>query len=640
MRHRRIKIGISCLVMTLVCLWTLPSVFAQDTQNNQTLRILFTHDLHSMEDAYKVLTDDKQIKLEGGFARLKTAIDQNKTATTLLVDGGDYSQGSLMNGIYTTVSPDLVLLGTMGYDATTLGNHEFDYGLTPLTQSLTAASSSTIPPVLASNILFGSSAQSQALKGIVDKVGTKTKIVEKNGVKIGLFGLMGQDANKDILNKGDVSFADQQETAKQCVSTLKSQGAQIIVCLSHSGTTEGNDKSEDIELARKVDGIDVIISAHSHRVLEQPISENGTQIVSCGCYGQYLGELDIDPQSKDVKNYKLVSLDDQVAQDQTVTDQVNAYHEDVQSQWLSGYGLTYDQVVAKSNKNFETLETMSNNYGNSDIADLITDAYRWKVGQQGEKPIGLTATGTTRGSIVKGDVTLSDAFNLASVGSGSDGSVGSSMVEAWLTGDELRLICEYDTSMNRKGGDSQLYFSGLRYTYNDSRPLLNKVVDVEVQDSDGNWQAIDGTKGYAIATNSYLAQMVASVKAASHGLLDITLKDKDGNAVSDVKTLILKDKDGKEEKDWMTLVEYFQSFSKDATGKSVIPASYNATRDTKKAVDNSPENFVKNTSVFGWVEYGLGAALIVVVVLIIGLVRRHRKKKAGIKRGKDKNGRF
>ncbi len=635
-----------CLAVLLPCtIFSSGGAAAADTSQDPTLRILFTHDLHSNELPYKQLAADKQIKLVGGFARLKTAIDANRTDTSVLLDGGDFSQGSYFNGIFASESSELSLLGAMGYDATTLGNHEFDQGVSALAKSLSAASQSgTIPALLSSNIQFGDSQSSKELRSIYEMIGASTKIVEKNGVKIGVFGLMGKVAEKDMVNAGDVTFADQKATATQCVKTLKDQGADIIICLSHGGTSSNAKKSEDQQLAREVDGIDVIISGHTHTTLEKPITENGTVIVSCGSYGQDLGSLDIDTKTKEVKGYKLIPIDDSLAENADIAGRVAAFKADVQTKYLTQYGALTDEVVAWSNKNFATVDDLYSQYNNFDIGDLLTDALRWKGAQMGgageDKPIGIVASGIVRGSIVKGNVTMADVYGLASIGSGVDGTVGSPLVKAYVSGKELRDICQLDTFEGRKPSDgAQLFFSGMRYTYNDSRLPLNRVVDVEVQDNNGQWASVDDGKLYPVVTDLYLAKMMPTVVSSSYGLLSVTLKDKNGAAISDVSTTVLHDASGQEVKLWKTYYDYFKSFGKDANGVCVIPASYNTTRDTKTPVANNFQNFFNHTSKAGYIAYGAGAVLLVIIIVIIAVAVHHSKAaKATPRRSKKSKG--
>ena len=135
----------------------------QTSNDSSTVRILFTHDLHDHIDSYRVTnTETREPEVIGGYAQLAGTIAANRNDHTVLVDAGDFSMGTFYNALFEKSAPDLSLLGMMGYDATTLGNHEFDYGVTSLTKMI--ESSINTPPILCSNLTFGEDEESQALK--------------------------------------------------------------------------------------------------------------------------------------------------------------------------------------------------------------------------------------------------------------------------------------------------------------------------------------------------------------------------------------------------------------------------------------------------------------------------------------------
>ncbi len=154
----------------------------------------------------------------------------------------------------------------MGYDATTIGNHEFDFGVEGLKKALiTASAAPNHPTILNSNMVFGEDDTSQSVEEAFQKYGSlNTKIITRDGVKIGVFGLLSAKAQSSANDFSPITFADTKERAKACVAELKNQGADVIVCLSHGGTDADYSQSEDQQLAKAVSGIDVIISGHTH----------------------------------------------------------------------------------------------------------------------------------------------------------------------------------------------------------------------------------------------------------------------------------------------------------------------------------------------------------------------------------------
>lgn len=215
-------------------------------------------------------------------------------------------------------------MGAIGYDATTLGNHEFDYDATGLAKILQAAKNSgdKTPAILLSNINWNKTLASKSLKKdatVLKKafadygVEEDYTIIEKNGVRIAVFGVDGHESIEDAPASG-VKWTDYVTKAKKVVKEIKKDGkADMIVCLSHSGVyLSAGDKAEDIILAKEVPDIDVIISGHAHTSLSEPIVEGHTYIVSPSCYAQKLGQIVLKKSGSRYKmvSYKLVELDE------------------------------------------------------------------------------------------------------------------------------------------------------------------------------------------------------------------------------------------------------------------------------------------------------------------------------------------
>ena len=229
----------------------------------------------------KVLINGSYVEL-GGYARLKSAIDREKKLKpdALLLDAGDFSMGTLFQTIFSNDAPELRIMGQMGYDATTFGNHEFDFRGEGLAKSLNAAieSGDSLPVIVASNYTYpadkdGNLSDSlKDLKSEMEKYPVKDyTVIDRGGIKVGIFGLIGKDAISDAP-MSDLGFTDQVESAKRVVKILKEQEkVDLIVCLSHSGIWDDKSKSEDEILAKNVPDINVIVSGHTHTKLDSPI---------------------------------------------------------------------------------------------------------------------------------------------------------------------------------------------------------------------------------------------------------------------------------------------------------------------------------------------------------------------------------
>ncbi|MEG1614808.1 MAG: bifunctional metallophosphatase/5'-nucleotidase, partial [Oscillospiraceae bacterium] len=186
------------IILSIVIIFSfaiLPASSA-DTAKGKELAVVFTHDLHSYIDTRE-------------FAKIKTIIDSEKAKNenTLVVDGGDFSMGTLFQSVYTSTAIELRMLGLMGYDATTFGNHEFDYSGQGLAKMLTSAKSDNdkLPFIVSNNINWNNSNSKGAVdvKKAMDDYGVADyKIVKKGNVKIAIFGGMGIDSIEYTPNSG------------------------------------------------------------------------------------------------------------------------------------------------------------------------------------------------------------------------------------------------------------------------------------------------------------------------------------------------------------------------------------------------------------------------------------------------------
>ncbi len=194
----------------------------------------------------------------------------------LVLDAGDYSMGTAFAAATREIGGELKLMGMMGYDATTFGNHEFDLGPDGLGRSISvAAKAGRIPAVLASNTDFSKKDPTLADLQRLAKTGVirRYTVIERGGIRFGIFGLLGKEA-MHYTSGGAATFADPIETAKEMVKTLRDkEKVDLVIALSHGGLEKGKDgrytEGEDVRLAEAVPGIDVVISGHSHTFLKR-----------------------------------------------------------------------------------------------------------------------------------------------------------------------------------------------------------------------------------------------------------------------------------------------------------------------------------------------------------------------------------
>ncbi|MGN0671586.1 MAG: metallophosphoesterase, partial [Anaerovoracaceae bacterium] len=217
-----------------------------------TISIIFTHDMHSQMDSVKI-TENGKTREQGGFARMATifsGISKNYRKDSFVLDGGDFSQGSIYQTIYTDYASELRMMGYLGYDVTTLGNHEFDFrsaGLSSMLENAVKKNKNDdfdLPQIAACNVDWdGTLADEQLaedgknLQKAFEDYGVKESytVIKKNGIKIAVFGLIGKEADEFAPESGTL-FKDQVASAKETVAEIKAneKDVKLIVCLSHS----------------------------------------------------------------------------------------------------------------------------------------------------------------------------------------------------------------------------------------------------------------------------------------------------------------------------------------------------------------------------------------------------------------------
>lgn len=260
-------------------------------------------------------TDADQTK--GGYARIATAITNIRTEKAaenipvVLVDSGDFLMGTAYDFTLGGVPAALSFIGLMKYDAITLGNHEFDYGPGPLAGFLDAAMGKERTgfnvPVVASNMVTSdASADDDGLEVLIKEGRIKDSLLLTlpNGLKIGLLGLLGEQAESDAPLASPVEFQNDLDDVAQVaflqkrVNDLRAAGAHVVIAMSHSGIIAPNSATptgNDVDLAEKVTGIDIIASGHEHEMTDDDVvvMVGDTRIICAGHYGENLAQLDV-----------------------------------------------------------------------------------------------------------------------------------------------------------------------------------------------------------------------------------------------------------------------------------------------------------------------------------------------------------
>ena len=647
---------LSVMLAVAVLLLPVMDVPVEAADSTKQIDVLFTHDTHSHLDSFSTIVNGKQEKV-GGFAKIKTLINEKKKEDpdTLILDGGDFSMGTLVQTVYDTEAAELRMLGSLGYDVTTFGNHEFDYRSKGLTNMLNAAvnSGETVPEIVVCNVDWdamekdGLSDGQKQIREAFEAYGVKDYVmVQKGDVKIAVVGVFGKDA-LECAPTCELSFKDPIEAVKQTVEEIrKNEDADMIACVSHSGTWEDESKSEDELLAKAVPELDLIISGHTHSELTEAIQHGNTYIVSCGEYGRNLGSLSMTQNSDgrwDLSSYELIPVSEDVEADQETQKQIDALMDKVDTNYLADFGYTRKEVLAQNDVEFNSLEEMETKHEELNLGDIMSDAYVYAVENSeyydGDPvDVAVVPSGTVRDTYTKGDITVEDVYNSFSLGIGKDGVAGYPLINAYLTGKELKLVAEVDASVSDFMTTARLYCSGLNFTYNPHRMILNKVTDCYLTRTDGERTEIQDDKLYHVVTDLYTGQMLGSVMKMSYGLLSLEPKDKDGKPIENLEDQAIMEGD-RELKAWDAIARYMQSFD-DTDGDGIANVSeYYATTHGRKVVDDSKNiiSLIKNPNKFTAIIVSVTLIIIVMIVLVTVLIRKVVRKIRKKKNEKKKN---
>jgi 5'-nucleotidase len=422
----------------------------------------------------------------------------------------------------------------------------------------------------------------EALKKLLyDNIISRKLILTKDGIKFGFFSILGKDAVKDAPDAAPVTFEKQFSFAREMVRELHSEKCDIIICISHSGVTKeknGEWGGEDVELAKKIKGINVIISGHTHTRLDQPVIINGIPIVQTGEYGEFVGRLDLTYSNGKLKidSYKLIPVDDKIMGDKRTNQLIAEEKEKITSEILRPLGLDYDKPVAEADFVLEGNE--SGDFMASNLGPLVADAIHFYVKKHSGKgtDVSMVAAGVLRDKIMPGILTAPDIFRVMSLGSGKDNVPGYALSRMYVTGKELKNILEVLQVAYKSSPDNYCYYSGIRVEYDPDRGLLKKIKRIEIVHSDGTVAQVDFSKKnktlYSVTANSYMLEFMGIIKKMSFGLINVIPKDAAGNKVKDLKSMVIdmdENREGTQEgKEWLALIEFLSSM-KDTNGNGI-----------------------------------------------------------------------
>lgn len=407
-----------------------PEVMTEEATMAGKTVILHTNDVHGAIAGYAYITALK-------------ADYEAKGAEVILVDAGDYSQGT--SYVSVTKGLDAIeMMNAAGYDVVTLGNHEFDYGYTQLKDNMTKAKFK----VLCADVFNADGTP------IFDANYTYTT---KSGVKVGFFGMETPEtqtkANPTKI-KG-LTFATNDAFTKAAADQVEAlKDADIVICLAHLGVDGESKPYRSTDLYAAVKGIDFIIDGHSHTVMTK--GENGEPIQSTGTAFANIGVIVIDDATKKIESNSLFEIKEDTAKDATVAAAAQKIIDRIDKE--------YGVVFAKSEVVLNGAKAPNGNRDSeTNNGDLITDAMVWKILQDKESltvdadhVVAVTNGGGIRKAINPGDVTKKNINEVL--------PFGNTVVTIYITGAELLEALEASTycTPDAIGGFPQV--SGINYT--------------------------------------------------------------------------------------------------------------------------------------------------------------------------------
>jgi 2',3'-cyclic-nucleotide 2'-phosphodiesterase (5'-nucleotidase family) len=422
----------------------------------------------------------------GGISRAASFIGYAKATmpNVLTLHAGDIYVGDLFFQKYYGVA-ELKLMGALGFDAMTVGNHEFDLTPAILQTALDTAFAAGQPfPLLSANLIL----ENDTVKGLKKYI-QPTTIKTIGGLKVGIFGLTTPETNLLSLPAPAVIDTNILQIATATVQSLQQQKCDVIILLSHLGV------ALDEAVAQYVSGINLIVGGHDHYVLDKPIVVNGTPIVQAGAFYHEIGLVQLEVSNGSVKllNSSVTTLDENVLEDSTVAGVVELLINDIESV----YGAVYTQKIADADNDFhEVAEKLTENgHKDTEIGNFVTDAYRAFA----KTDIAIQPGGSTAQMLYKGDITAADAFRVVGYGFNTINGLGFRMATFNVTGAELMSGLEFGLSNIELNDEFLIQVSGMKYSYNPQAPVGSRLLTVEI-----GGKTINPTASYSIATNEFV----------------------------------------------------------------------------------------------------------------------------------------
>lgn len=427
--------------------------------NTESLTIIHMNDTHSKNKEFAIVSkEDGKTNRYGGAARRKTFIDniKNKNTNVIIMHAGDTITGSVFSIVYQGMD-EVEIMNNLGVNVSTLGNHEFDYGIERLNDIIEKRNF----PTISCNVKVISTGENYIKPYLITNI---------NNISMAIIGVLQSETMNITQGLDYIYIEDEIESLKNLINNIPLHATNdIAILLSHAGF------DTDKKIAKEIPNIfDIIIGSHTHTVLKEPVIIGNTAIVQAGQYGEYIGTLDI--KLKDGKyslsDYKLNRLDESIEEDMEMSAMINEMQKEADKEFDSQiailpYALTDENVREKSIA----------------LGNFVSDI---AASSQNNIDIALINSGSLRGFLPAGKISLADIYELF--------PFDNLLILTELKGKDLKNILEFSAS--RRGEGAFLQVSKNAYLKFDR---YDKITEAYIKG-----EAIDDNKKYIVAVADYI----------------------------------------------------------------------------------------------------------------------------------------
>ncbi|MCM3125474.1 bifunctional 2',3'-cyclic-nucleotide 2'-phosphodiesterase/3'-nucleotidase [Mesobacillus sp. AQ2] len=446
------------------------------------LQLLGINDFHGQLDTYNSKINAGGVDYLAAYLKEREATNPN----TLMLHAGDAVGASSPVSALLQDEPTIKILNKIGFDAGTVGNHEFDEGVEEMLRLIDGGSHpKTVDkygefegadfPYLAANLVY---------KETGENVLDPYTVIDVNGIPVGIIGVALSDTPSIVIPSAvtDVKFTDEAEAINRYTEELKAQGVETIVVLAHNPSTskpDGSNAGEElVEIAQNVDDeVDVLMGGHNHAFTNTKV--DGKIVVQSYSSGTAFSDVDllINPVTKDVmvgKSEIVTTYRDKIQPDAEIKAMLDSYVADVAPILNEVIGTTPSYISRDTSA-----------AGESAMGNLVADSMRWQTGTD----FAFMNSGGVRADIDAGDITWKEAFTVQ--------PFGNDLVKMNVTGEVIKTLLEQQWGSKVR----IMPISGLKVAYDDSRAAGDRIVSITKNDG----TPVEMDKTYSITVNNYMA---------------------------------------------------------------------------------------------------------------------------------------